>query len=286
MRKFFIFFCLFMLILSTNTASKEVETEIDTEVFFFREKEVEVPIIMYHLITDRPKYIGKYGITPKELENDFIYLQENGYTTIVMQDLINFVERGKKLPKKPIVLTFDDGNSSDYTYVFPLLQKYEMKAVIAIIGDVTDKYTNDAHSNSKAKYPNMTWPQIIELHESGLVEVQSHGYNVHGKRGSGNKKGESADAYHARLTADLQKLQDACEAHLEWIPNTFIYPLGIVGKDSRRILEGLGMVASLGCEEGINVVRQGDRDCLFNMHRYNRPSGKSIESILARIQKS
>ena len=280
MRKLIILFCLSILVFTGSISAQE----LDTEVFFFREKEVELPIIMYHLVTDRPKYIGKYGVTPKELESDFIYLQENGYTTVVMKDLINFVERGEQLPKKPIMLTFDDGNYSDYSYVFPLLQKYEMKAVVAIIGDATDRYTNDAHDNPKAKYPNMTWPQIVELHESGFVEIQSHGYNVHGRGGSGNKKGESADAYHIRLTNDLQKLQDACEAHLGRIPNTFIYPLGVVGKDSRRIIEDLGMVASLGCEEGINILRQGDRDCLFKMRRYNRPSGKSVESILARVR--
>lgn len=282
MRKLIILFCLFMLSLAGSATAQE----LDTEVFFFRETEVEVPIIMYHLITDRPKYIGKHGITPKELESDFVYLQENGYTTVVMQDLINFVERGKQLPKKPIVLTFDDGNYSDYSYVFPLLQKYDMKAVIAIIGEASDRYTNDAHDNPTAKYPNMTWPQIAELHESGLVEIQSHGYDVHGRGGSGNKKGENADVYHARLAKDLQKLQDACEAHLGWIPNTFVYPLGIVGKDSRRIIEDLGMVSSLGCEEGINILRQGDKDCLFKMHRYNRPSGKTVESILARAKKA
>jgi len=288
MRKFFMLFAIAMFIYHTPVfahPTPEAQDLDDAQVFFFREKEVEVPIIMYHLITERPKYIGKYGVTPIEIEKDLVYLKENGYTTIVMQDLIDFVERGKKLPKKPIVLTFDDGNASDYNYLFPLLKKYKMKAVLAIIGDVTDRYTNDAENKPKAKFPNLTWPEIKELHESGLCEIQSHGYNVHGKGGSGNKKSESADAYHSRLTADLKKLQSACAAHLDWVPNTFVYPLGIIGKGSRQILEDLGMVASLGCEEGINIVRQGDKDCLFNMHRYNRPSGKTVESILKRMEK-
>ena len=257
----------------------------DLEAFFFREKvkEAEVPIIMYHLITERPKYIGKYGVTPADVEKDLIYLKEDGYTTVVMQDLIDFVERGKQLPKKPIVLTFDDGNSSDYNYLLPLLQKHDMKAVIAIIGDATDRYTKDVEKNPKAKFPNMTWHQVKALHESGHFEIQSHGHNVHGKGGSGKRKGESAEAYHARLTKDLKKLQDACETHLSWIPNTFIYPLGIVGKGSRQIIEDLGMAASLGCEEGVNIVKLGDGDCLFNMRRYNRPSGKSVEDILRKV---
>ena len=256
----------------------------DTEAFFFREKEAEVPIIMYHLITENPKYIGKYGVTPADVEKDLLYLKENGYTTIVMQDLIHFVERGKRLPKKPIVLTFDDGNTSDYTCLFPLLQKHKAKAVLAIIGDPTDRYTNTHAQNPKAKFPNMTWEQVKELHDSKLCEIQSHGYNVHGKGGSGKKNGEGTEAYRTRLSADLQKLQDACKAHLDWTPTTFVYPLGVVGKGSRQIIEDLGMAASLGCEEGINIVRQGDRDSLFQMYRYNRPHGEPVEAILKRAQ--
>ena len=286
MRKLFTLFCIVIIACTAGVQASEPQAPTDTEVFFFREKEKEarVPIIMYHLITEKPKYTGKYGVTPSEVEKDLIYLKENGYTTIVMQDLINFVERGKRLPKKPIVLTFDDGNSSDYNYLLPLLQKHDMKAVLAIIGEATDRCTTYMDKNPKSKAPNMTWYQVKELHKSGHCEIQSHGYNVHGKGGSGKRRSESAEAYHTRLTADLKKLQDACETHLEWVPNTFIYPLGIVGKGSRQIIESLGMVASLGCEEGINIVQQGDKDCLFNMHRYNRPSGKSVEDILNGIR--
>jgi len=285
MRKIFMLICMAVLMCQPIAAATPEPQDLnDTEVFFSRTKEAKVPIIMYHLITEQPKYIGKYGVTPSEVENDLIFLKENGYTTIVMQDLINFVQRGDKLPAKPIVLTFDDGNSSDFNHLLPLLQKHEMKAVLAIMGEVTDRYTKDIEKNPKAKFPNLTWQQVKELHESGVCEIQSHGYDVHGKRGSGKKKGESAEAYHARLMADLKKLQDACQTHLSHIPNTFIYPLGIVSDGSRQVLEELGMVASLGCEEGVNTVRQGDKDCLFKMHRYNRPSGKSVESILGKIK--
>jgi len=249
------------------------------------EESADVPVIMYHLITERSKYIGKYGITPDEIEKDLKYLKENGYTTVVMRDLVDFVNHGSPLPPKPIVLTFDDGNYSDFEYLYPLLKKYDMKAVLAIIGSATDKYTKQSAENPGARYPNLNWAQVKELHESGLFEIQSHGYDVHGSRGSGEKKGESTQAYHSRLHDDLKKLQDACEEHLNYTPNTFIYPLGIIGKDSRIVLEKLGMVASLSCYEGINIVRPGDHDCLFKMHRYNRPSGESIGSLLSRMDK-
>lgn len=252
----------------------------DRDIFLSTPSEVELPIIMYHLITERPKYIGKYGVTPAELEEDLIFLKESGYTTVTMTEVINFVENGVALPQKPIVLTFDDGNTSDHSFLLPLLEKYDMRAVIAIIGDATDKYTAE---RPEGKYPNLTWRQVKELHESGYVEVQSHGYNIHGKLGGGKRKGETAEAYQSRLIQDLQKLQDLCKQHLDYMPNTFIYPLGIVSEGSRAVLENIGILASLGCEEGVNVLQYNNRNCLFQMHRYNRPSGESVASIIARV---
>ena len=266
-------------------ATPEDTPDLDTEVFFRRVKEVEVPIIMYHLITENQKYIGKYGISPAELESDLAYLKKNGYNTIVMQDLINFVERGKKLPKNPIMLTFDDGNFGDYNYLLPLLKQYKSKAVLGVIGSAADKFTKMAEEIPQARYPNLTWPQIKELHESGHAEIQNHSYDLHGSGGSGRRKGESAEAYHARLLADLRKFQELCQEHLSHVPTAFIYPLGVISKGSREVIEELGMVGSFSCEELTNIIRQGDKDCLFSLNRFNRPHGRDLETILGRIPK-
>jgi len=270
-----------------NPAVTPQEETDETEVFFRRQKEANVPIIMYHLVTENSRYIGKYGIRPSQLEEDLKYLRDNGYNTVVMQDLIDFVVDGKRLPANPVVLTFDDGNSSDYKYLFPLLKQYEMKAVICIIGSAVDKMTEEHAKYPKGRYPNLNWAQVVEMHESGLLEVQSHGYNVHGKAGSGRLKRESEGEYHSRLAADLTKLQGLCEEHLGYKPNTFCYPLGVISKESRAVLEELGFVASLSCQEGINVITYEDKACLFKLNRNNRPSGRSIEDVLKDIfQKS
>ena len=283
---------LFMLAIGTawvgsathaSAATPAYEDINDTEVFFRREKEVQVPIIMYHLVTERDRYVGKYGIRPSELERDLQYLKENGYNTVVMQDLIDFVEKGKRLPDKPIVLTFDDGNASDYKYLFPLLKEYNMQAVISIIGKAIDQNTQEHAKYPSAVYPNLTWAQVAEMHKDGAIEVQSHGYNVHGRAGSGKLKRETAGAYHRRLAADLQKLQDLCEEHLGYQPTTFCYPLGVISKESHAVLEELGFIASLSCQEGINIIKHGEKSCLLKLNRNNRPSGRSIECVLADI---
>ena len=269
----------------TAAAASGQEDIDDTEAFFRREKEAQVPIIMYHLVTERDRYVGKYGIRPSELERDLKYLKENDYNTVVMQDLIDFVENGKRLPKKPIVLTFDDGYSSDYNYLFPLLKEYKMKAVISIIGKAVDESTQEYEKNPAVRLPHLTWAQVAEMHKDGRVEVQSHGYDVHGRAGSGKLRRESTEAYHRRLAADLQKLQDRCQEYLDYQPNTFCYPLGVISKESYAVLEELGFKASLSCQEGINIIKQGEKNCLIRLNRNNRPNGRPIEDVLADIYK-
>ncbi|MDR0272096.1 MAG: polysaccharide deacetylase family protein [Clostridiales bacterium] len=287
MRKFFIYFFCIILFAGTCFAADDEPEEIDSEVFFRRVREVELPIVMYHLVTHNSKYLGKYAITPAELESDLKYLQENKYNTVVMKDLIDFVNRGKKLPKNPIMLTFDDGNSSDFLYLLPLLEKYEMKAVLAVLGEATDKCTAEAEKYPGRKCPHLTWQQIFELHESGLAEIQNHSYNLHTPPlGSGKRSNESTSDYHARLMANLQKFQDACALHLNYVPTAYVYPLGVIGENSRSVLEELGMSGSISCQEGMNTIRQGDKDCLFRLRRTNRPSGRSIEDILLKLKSS
>lgn len=263
----------------------ENEADMDNAYVFFKpDKTAEVPVIMYHLITKNRSLVGRYGITPEDLESDLKYLHDNGYETVVMADLIAFVNRGKPLPKKPVVLTFDDGNFSDYLYLYPLLQKYKQQAVLSILGKQADEYTVSSEKNPTAKYPNLTWPQIKEMKDKGCVEIQSHGYNMHGSIGSAKRRNESVDAYKERFGNDLRKLQERCKDELRFTPTTFAYPLGLISESSGDVLNELGFSASLSCCEGMNLLKTGEPECLFRIKRNIRPNGRSIESVLERMK--
>ena len=143
------------------------------------ENSVEVPIIMYHSVIDNKSKAGKFVITPSQFEQDLLFIKENGYEPIFMEDIINFVYKGTSLPKKPIVLTFDDGYYNNFLYVFPLLKKYNMKAVISIVGVYTDLYTQN--EDVSPEYSHLSWDNVSEMMDSGLVEFQNHSYNFHTK---------------------------------------------------------------------------------------------------------
>ena len=246
-----------------------------------KKDKVEVPILMYHSILRSTNTHGNYIITEAAFEADLKFLKDNGYTTVVMQDLIDYVYDGKELPKKPIVLTFDDGYSNNFIYAFPLLEKYNSKAVLSIIGYYTDLYTKTPDENPS--YSHVTWDNIKEMKKSGLVEIQNHSYNLHttdkGRNGTKKKRGESQAEYRAMLTSDLGKLQDQFKANVGYTPTTFTYPFGSVSNASFDIIKEMGFKASLSCESGMNTVSR-DPECLYMMKRYLRTPKKSAESLL------
>ena len=154
------------------------------------EKGISLPIIMYHNILKDPAMQGDYVISPELFEQDLQYLQANGYTGISMQDLLDYVNQGTPLPEKPVLLTFDDGYYNNYFYAYPLAKQYDFKMIISPVGMLTEKFSNT--EDISPYYSHITWENIKEMLESGIVEFQNHTYNLHTNDGArkGAKKKE------------------------------------------------------------------------------------------------
>lgn len=246
---------------------------------------VRLPIIMYHHVSKDSGKLGKYTVSPKEIERDIIYLKQQGYTTIVMEDLINFVYNRAELPEKPIMLTFDDGYYSNYVYVLPLLEKYDCKAVISITGSYIDKSTAEGELNPAYSY--LTWDLVKELTESPYVEIQNHSYGMHEiceRKGCAIMKGEDYNDYSKKMVNDIGKLQKVIEEKTGYRPTTFTYPYGFICVECNKILREMGFLATLSCYEGVNILT-GKEDELYELKRFNRPSGISQKKFFDKFNK-
>ncbi len=65
-----------------------------------------VAVLMYHDIGD---YIDRYRVAPWQLEEQLIWLRDNGYSSITPRDLIANIDYGTPLPARPVILSVDDG---------------------------------------------------------------------------------------------------------------------------------------------------------------------------------
>ena len=242
--------------------------------------EIQLPIIMYHAILEDNKLSSKYIVSPDLLEKDLAYIRKKGYTPVFMKEVIAFAEGKGKLPERPIVITFDDGYYNNYYYVYPLLQKYNMKAVISVVGKMSDEFTGSGDRN--LNYSHLTWDDILDMHLSGYWEIQNHSYDCHTydvRNGVSQVSNESDEDYRTFLTSDICRLQDKIAYVTGVAPTTFTYPFGAFNENTDTILKEIGFKATLSCTEGVSTIKKGDPGCLYKLKRHLRPPGSSPQEF-------
>jgi len=97
-----------------------------------RDKIPQLRVLMYHKISSNGDRDG-LTVPVNTLEAQFNYLLKEGYSPLLFSDLLNYARSRTPLPRKPVLITFDDGYRDNYTVMYPLLKKYGMKANIFLV---------------------------------------------------------------------------------------------------------------------------------------------------------
>jgi len=232
--------------------------------------EYNIPVLMYHFFTRNTSKTGKYTIHTTTLENDLKYISSN-YVSITSKDLIDYKEQSIELPSNSIIITIDDSSLSFYTIMYPLLVKYNVKVILNVIG----KYTDDNNGF------HMTWNQIKEVENSGLVELGSHSYDLHdygnGKYAMKKYNYESLDEYKIRMENDLKYNNEKLYSLNGITPLSFAYPLGYSNSTLKEIIKK-NFSISFSCREALYHVED-----LYNIPRFNRDGKLSTSQFFKNI---
>lgn len=238
---------------------------------------------MYHGISESASGESEYFISRDRFESDLKWYRASGYTTILPSQLYAYVSGEAMLPSKPILLTFDDGYCNNYTYAFPLLQKYNMKAVISLIGSDSEIASGDIYRVPSSC--NLSWGEVALMAKSGLVEFGNHTYDLHriagGRKGANQKPGESVEAYHEILSADLSKNQEKIASASGSAPLLFAWPYGAYPQDKNAdtVLKDVGLKMSVNSYQHTSAVEQGNPDSLYGLGRYLRTPSFALETL-------
>jgi peptidoglycan/xylan/chitin deacetylase (PgdA/CDA1 family) len=210
----------------------------------------EIPVLMYHQVLPKAPAFSKFNlhITTEDLEKQLQFLRDRGFETVTFEDLTL-----RRLPRKPILLTFDDGYENNHRYLLPLLRKYRMKAVVYILGDRKVATNFWDTPIGEAEHPLLKPAQILEMSKSGLVEFGSHSMR------------------HARLTlmksAEIERevagSKKALEDFLKKPIVSFAYPYGFVNEEIKKITRDAGYTFGIAVNGG--PTRFGDD--LFEIRR-------------------
>lgn len=247
-----------------------------------KEKPVFLPVIMYHSICgDTPK---DYIVTPQQLESDLYWLKNNGYSTVTAEQVISYTKGIGNLPEKCVMITLDDGFYNNLSVLVPLLEKYDMTAVVSVVGTYTDN--NAVKDPHNPDYSYLTWEDIAELYQSGRVELGNHTYNMHSLKGErigcGMAENESETDYRKKLNEDISHLQDSFRENLNFEPVVFTYPFGKVSRESLPIIYENGFLMTLTCRELPNYITREPK-CLYGIGRYNRSGLYSTEEYMQKL---
>lgn len=194
--------------------------------------QVSVPILMYHYVGENPNPADTgrdyLSVSPDKFEEQLTFLKDNGFTPITLDNLYGIFNFQAESPARPIVLTFDDGYIDFYTTAYPILAKYNFKAVSFIpTGLIGSGYY-------------MNWDQIREISKSGLVTFEGHTIS------------------HPNLTLlapnealrELKEGREVLQAQTGYPVNFIAYPYGISNYQVQDLAKQAGFAGGVGTWNG------------------------------------
>jgi poly-beta-1,6-N-acetyl-D-glucosamine N-deacetylase len=229
----------------------------------------EFLVLTYHAVLPKASPTNPYTLTQDLFTKQMDYLKTHGYHPVSLDDILKAGEGQKRLPSKPVLLSFDDAYFSYYQFVVPLLKKYGFPSLLAVVGRFIESPPQGLPESL------MTWKQIRELAAQKGVEIASHSYDLHNDipyNPQGNvgptaavraydsitKIYESEEAYQIRIAEDFKKQETLFRKELGFIPRAMVWPYGWHTGITRKVAREAGFQAGFTTEDGYARLDQID----------------------------
>lgn len=195
--------------------------------------DVRIPILMYHSISDADPN-NSLLIPVKEFEEQIKWLKENGFTPMLLDDIVQAYTTGY-VPKRPVAITFDDGYSDNYTEAYRILKENNMKGTFFIITNNTD---NDGFYMNSVMLKEMKNSGMgIENHTSKHIE-----FTTISREDKFNIIKEGRDKLKEKVGVES---------------NYICYPVGRYDDETIEVEKEMGIKAAVTTENGISSLGDG-----------------------------
>lgn len=250
---------------SKKTEMKQIPADVRKKAHIASfSAELRVPILMYHYVEyvkdKRDTYRMRLDIVPAIFEEQIKTLKDEGYTFLSMKDLADCMDGKKDLPRKPVVITLDDGHWDVYTDILPILQKYHAKATAYVISGFIDG--SDFLSLS----------QLEAVAKSGYIEVGAH--TVHHV----SLKGKLQPIVSMEISKSKQMLEDMI--HMPVV--SFAYPNGAFDEQAVEAVRAAGFRTAVSTIPGITASSER-RYFLYRLRPGNR-TGAELITFLSTVK--
>lgn len=229
-----------------------------------------VPVLMYHHISTSP---GMITVSPEHFSAQMAHLVDAGYTTVGSERLSAYLA-GEPLPKKSVVLTFDDGYLDNWVHAHPVLQAHGLTALCFLVTSWVGDGPVRGHARSGSTLPALLnhrdgeaaiengdqdrailrWSEIDAMRVAGTFEFHSHTHShVRWDQVSANAAEKCAG-----LTSDLADARATLAERLGTASDHLCWPQGYYDDDYRRIAAQAGFRHFYTCETGSNYAGRDD----------------------------
>jgi len=216
-----------------------------------------IPVLMYHKLTTNPKKVNPLVILKSTFSAQMRYLKTHGYSAISLDQLLNYVSKGSPLPKKPVVLTFDDGYVSNYTIAYPIMKANNQVATVFMIASDIDSY-----------YDSLT-SKDLRIMDANNFRVENHTYK-HENLGKLSYASQLATIIKAKQK--LQKVLGRQEVYLA-------YPDGGYNSNTKKACQAAGVKMGLSTNNGL-PTRKSD---LFTIGRIYVNATESLSTFAKKL---
>ncbi|SHG10173.1 polysaccharide deacetylase family protein [Pedobacter caeni] len=245
---------------ATTTGKDSLSSKAATPAEVIAKK--EVPVLCYHQIRDWKASDSKRAhddiIPPANFSQHIKMLADSGYHTILPDELYDYLNYGKKLPEKPIMITFDDTDLDQYTVGAKELKKHGFKGVFFIM----------TVSIGRPRY--MSKAQIKELSDEGHV-IASHTWNHK------NFAQFTDEDWEIQIDKPTRTLEAITGKKVEY----FAYPYGVSKAENLHKLKEHGFKAAF-----ILSTKRDPNYPLFTIRRIIDPGTYTARNLYNSINKS
>ncbi|MBI3547911.1 MAG: polysaccharide deacetylase family protein [Elusimicrobia bacterium] len=134
-----------------------------------------IPVLMYHKTGDYPAGTVEKNLwtTGDQFRRQLGYLKRRGYESLTLSELRDADTGKRRMPERPVLITFDDGFSNNFEIAYPALKEFGMKAVMFL---ACERLGGDSAWDAAGgpAIPMLTWPRALEMQASGVFEFGSH----------------------------------------------------------------------------------------------------------------
>jgi peptidoglycan/xylan/chitin deacetylase (PgdA/CDA1 family) len=137
-----------------------------------------IKVLMYHRVVKHQDDIVDYwhAVHADTFRQQLRLLERFNFTPITFEDYQLYLDGALTLPKKPIIITFDDGHLDTYEIAAPILQEFGMRAVVFAMGNRSLDHAHWDEGHASIQFPLISNHDILELREWGF-EIGSHSMN-------------------------------------------------------------------------------------------------------------